>query len=63
MVARGKFLLFKKNMAAQLRFAKLHLNKQQHQLNNPLWTDKINVEKFGTQCTVSHLAKQTPHIN
>ena len=34
----------KKNMAAQLRFAKLHLNKPQDFWNNVLWTDQTKVE-------------------
>ena len=40
-------LLSKKNMAAQLRFAKLHLNKPQDFWNNVLWTDDTEVEMFG----------------
>ena len=35
-VGRKKSLLYKKNMAAQLRFAKLHLDKPQDFLNNVL---------------------------
>ena len=31
-------------MAAQLRFAKLHLNKPQDFWNNVLWTDQTKVE-------------------
>ena len=34
-------------MAAQLRFAKLHLNKPQDFWNNVLWTDQTKVEMFG----------------
>lgn len=34
------FFLKKKNMAAQLMFAKLHLNKQQDLWCNVLWTDQ-----------------------
>jgi len=33
-------------MAAQLRFAKLHLNKAQDFWNNVLWTDQTKVEMF-----------------
>ena len=36
-----------KNMAAQLRFAKLHLNKAQDFWINVLWTDQTKVEMFG----------------
>ena len=34
-------------MAAQLRFAKLHLNNQQDFWNNVFWTDETKVELFG----------------
>jgi len=43
---RRKPLLSKKNMAAQLRFAKLHLNTAQDFWNN-LWSDQTKVEMFG----------------
>jgi len=46
-VARRKLLLSKKNMAARLRFANLHLNNSQDFLNNVLWTDETKVEIFG----------------
>ena len=45
--ARRKPLLSKKNMAAQLRFAWLHLNKPQDFWNNVLWTDETKVEISG----------------
>jgi len=32
--------------SAQLRFAKIHLNKPQDFWNNVLWTDETNVEMF-----------------
>jgi len=41
---RRKPLLSKKNMAAQLRFAKLHLNEPQDFWNHVLWTDQTEVE-------------------
>ena len=41
-----KPLLSKKNMAAQLRFAKLHLIKPQDFWNNVLWTDQTKVEMY-----------------
>ena len=39
-----KPLLSKTNMAAQLRLAKLHLNKPQDFWNNVLWTDQTKAE-------------------
>ena len=44
---RRKPLLSKNNMAAQLRFVKLHLNKAQDFWNNVLWTEQSKVEMFG----------------
>ena len=46
-VARGMCLLSKKNKAAWLMFAKMHLDKPQDFWNNVLWTDKTGVEMFG----------------
>jgi len=46
-VDRRKLLLSKKNMAARLRFANLHLNKSQDFWKNVLWTDETKVEIFG----------------
>ena len=34
-------------MAAQLRFAKLHLDTPRYFWNNVLWTDQTKVEMFG----------------
>ena len=42
-VARRKSVLFKDNMTAWLRFAKLHLKKPQHFWKNVLWTDETKV--------------------
>jgi len=44
----------KKNMAARLRFAKLHLNKPQDFWNNVIWSDETIVEMFGhdLQCHI-----------
>ena len=41
-------------MAAQLRFAKLHLNKPQYFSNNVIWRDQTKVEvlRHNTQCQV-----------
>lgn len=39
-----KSLLSKKNIAARLKFAKVHLNKSQDFQNNIFWTDKTKVE-------------------
>lgn len=36
-----------KNMTAQLRFPKVHLNKPHDLCNNVLWTDKTKVDFFG----------------
>ena len=44
---RRKPLLSKKNMAAQLRFAKLHLNKPQNFWDNVLSIHQTKVEMFG----------------
>ena len=41
---RRKSLFSKKNMAAQLRFAKLHLNKPQDLWYNVIWTDETKVD-------------------
>ena len=43
-------------MAAQLRFAKLHLNKPKDFWKNVLWTDQTKVEMFG------HNAYQHKHL-
>lgn len=43
---RGKPLFSKVNMAAQLNFAKLHLNKLQDLWNSILWTDESKMEVF-----------------
>ena len=40
--------LSKKAMTAQLRFAKLHLNKTQYNWSNVLWTDDTKVEMHST---------------
>lgn len=42
----------KKNIAARLRFMKLHLNKSEDFWNNVLWTDETKVQLFG--CNVPH---------
>ena len=41
-----KPLLSKRNTAARLKFAKLHLNKQQDFRNSVLWTDETKVGIF-----------------
>jgi len=59
-VARRKLLISKKNMAARLRFAKLHLNKPQDLWNDVLQTDKTKVKMFchNAQC---HVWAKTKH--
>jgi hypothetical protein len=44
---RKKPLLSKKNIAAHLKFAKVHLDVPQRCWQNILWTDKTTVELFG----------------
>ena len=46
-VPRRKPFLTKKNMAAQLRFETLHLNKTQDFWNNVPWTDETKAEMSG----------------
>lgn len=55
---RRKTLLSKKIVAAQLRFGKLHLNKQQDSWNNVLWTDETKVEMF-THYALHHVWRKT----
>jgi len=56
---RGKPLLSNINMAAQLRFVKLHLNKPQD-WSNVLWTDETKVEMCGHN---AHCETRTQHIS
>lgn len=51
--ARRRPRLSKKNVAAQLRFAKLHLNNHRSS-GTILWTDENNMEMFGhnTECYI-----------
>ena len=44
---RKKPLLSKKNIAARLKFAKVHLDVPQRYWQNILWTDETTVELFG----------------
>ena len=60
---KRKPLLSKKNMAAQLLFAKLHLNKPQDFWNNVLWTDQTKVEMFGHNAQQHVWRNQTQHIS
>lgn len=46
-VSRRRPLLFNKNVAAQLKFAKSSMNKPQDFWNTELWTDATKVEMFG----------------
>ena len=69
----SKLFLSKKNMAALLRFAKLHLNKPQDFWNNVLWTDETKEGMFGhnsqqhcwrkpnTACKHKHLIPAVKH--
>lgn len=59
-VTRRKRPLSKKNMTAQARFAKMHLNKSQDFQNNIFWTDKTKIEMFGHSTTFNEISA---HIN
>ena len=58
---RKKPLLSKKNIAARLKFAKVHLDVPQRYWLNILWTDETTVELFGrnTQHCVENKAQHT----
>uniref|UniRef100_A0A803JCJ7 Transposase Tc1-like domain-containing protein n=1 Tax=Xenopus tropicalis TaxID=8364 RepID=A0A803JCJ7_XENTR len=45
-IPQRKPLLYKKNIAARLKFAKEHLDVPQQYWQNILWTDETKVEVF-----------------
>lgn len=66
-VTRSKPQLSKKNMAVELWFAKLQLNKPQVSWNNVLWSDETKIEMFGDNAQShiwqkSNMANQHRHL-
>jgi hypothetical protein len=62
MGGRMKTLLFKKNIAARLKFAKEHLDVPQRYWQNILWTDETTVVLFGRN-TQHCVEKRRQHTN
>ena len=60
---RKKPLLSKKNIAAHLKFAKVHLDVSQRYWQNILWTDETTVELFGGNTQHSVDKKKPQHTN
>ena len=52
----------KKNIAARLKFAKVHLDAPQRYWQNILWTDETTVELFGRNSTLCG-EKKAQHTN
>uniref|UniRef100_A0AAZ3SMQ9 Diaphanous related formin 1 n=1 Tax=Oncorhynchus tshawytscha TaxID=74940 RepID=A0AAZ3SMQ9_ONCTS len=59
---RKKPLLSKKNIAALLKFAKVHLDVPQCYWQNILWTDETTVELFGRNTTLERKKAQPTNI-